>query len=388
MWHIVTPEYPPSTGGVGDYTKQIAIGLRDAGDEVHVWCPFWESGDPGHPSWVHPFAGGMKRRNLRRLNEQLDSFPAPRRLLVQWVPHGYGYRSMNLPFCLWLWKRARSGDTVDLMLHEAFLKFGEGNWRQDAAAAVHRLMTLILLRAASRVAVSTPAWESLWKPYALGKRVPFTWLPIPSNIPVTARPEETALLRKRLALQGQPILGHFGTYPRAVTRMLDELLPEIFVAKDGRVLLLMGSASDAYRESLIRKYPEVAGRVLATGTVSSESISSHLAACDLLLQPFPDGITTRRCSAMAALAHGTPMVTTSGYLTESFWEDNRAVAITSAHQIDEFIRCVEQLLRDPEELERMGRAARHLYVEKFDTRHVISALRETLVEKEPCYILP
>lgn len=387
MWHIVTPEYPPTTGGISHYTEQIAVGLRDAGDEVHVWCPGWESGDAGHPSWVHPFAGGMRRRNLRRLDTELDSFPSPRRLLVQWVPHGYGYRSMNLPFCLWLWKRARNGDTVDLMLHEAFLKFREGNWRQDAAAVVHRLMTLILLRAASHVAVSTPAWERLWKPYALGKRVPFTWLPIPSNIPVTAQPEETAFLRRQLAPLGQRILGHFGTHARAVTRMLDELLPEIFVAKHDRVLLLMGSDSQAYRESLIRKYPEVAGRVLATGTVGPESISSHLAVCDVLLQPFPDGITTRRCSAMAALSHGAPMVTTLGYLTESFWKNSRAAAMTPANRMDEFIRCVERLLDDPEELKLIGCAARRLYRDRFDTRHVISALREMPIEKEPCSAL-
>src|SRR5437868_5304911 len=38
-WHIITCEYPPQSGGVSDYTQQVARGLADAGDRVHVWCP-------------------------------------------------------------------------------------------------------------------------------------------------------------------------------------------------------------------------------------------------------------------------------------------------------------------------------------------------------------
>ena len=37
--HILTPEYPPATGGVADYTRLIARKLAQAGDAVHVWCP-------------------------------------------------------------------------------------------------------------------------------------------------------------------------------------------------------------------------------------------------------------------------------------------------------------------------------------------------------------
>ena len=36
-WHILTGEYPPRPGGVADYTSQVAAGLAEAGDEVHVW---------------------------------------------------------------------------------------------------------------------------------------------------------------------------------------------------------------------------------------------------------------------------------------------------------------------------------------------------------------
>ena len=40
-WHVITNEYPPQTGGVSDYTQQVARALVEQGDEVHVWCPAW-----------------------------------------------------------------------------------------------------------------------------------------------------------------------------------------------------------------------------------------------------------------------------------------------------------------------------------------------------------
>ena len=73
----------------------------------------------------------MRPSDLRRIGSEFDRFPAPRNILVQWVPHGYGCKSMNLPFCIWLWLRARKGDRIQIMIHEPFLAFGEGSWKQE-----------------------------------------------------------------------------------------------------------------------------------------------------------------------------------------------------------------------------------------------------------------
>ena len=134
MIHLITPEFPPAVGGVGCYTRLVARGLSEAGEEVHVWCPQTEPvlSDPPPPHAadrfsVHPELGEFRRADLDRTGRLLDAFPAPRRMIVQWVPHAYGRHSMNVTFCLWLWRRARHGDRIELMVHEPFLAFWEGN---------------------------------------------------------------------------------------------------------------------------------------------------------------------------------------------------------------------------------------------------------------------
>jgi hypothetical protein len=38
-FHLLTGEYPPQQGGVGDYTAALAAALARRGCEVHVWAP-------------------------------------------------------------------------------------------------------------------------------------------------------------------------------------------------------------------------------------------------------------------------------------------------------------------------------------------------------------
>src|SRR5439155_12893979 len=127
--------------------------------------------------------------------------------------------------------RAR-GDELELVVHEPGLEFGEGSWRQSAVAAVHRVMTLLLLAGATRVWMSIAGWEKYLRPYALGRRIPFKWLPVPSSIPPSASvAADVATKRRRSECGGGPIVGHFGTYGRHVSELLEQMIPEMFQKK-------------------------------------------------------------------------------------------------------------------------------------------------------------
>jgi glycosyltransferase involved in cell wall biosynthesis len=384
QWHLITPEYPPQRGGVSDYTCQLAAGLAGLGDEVHVWAPgsseepIEANTKPEHELLtLHRECGHFAPADLRAVGDRLDRFPAPRHLLVQWVPHGYGYRSMNLAFCWWIYQRAvRHRDRVELMVHEPFLRFEWKSPRRNLAALVHRWMTILLLRATARVWMSIPGWERILRIYALGRAISFRWLPIFSNIPAASDASRTQTIRRQYADSGQLLIGHFGTFGAGVTNLLGPIVTALARDSNQRTILLMGDGSEEYRSALIRQEPKLETAIRATGKLSASEVSHHLAACDLLIQPYPDGVSSRRTSLMAGLENGKPIVTTSGWLTESLWLESDAVAIAPAGDTGAFLKEVRRLCDQRSERLRLGAAAGRLYRERFDISRTITSLRE------------
>jgi len=376
-WHLITCEYPPESGGVSDYTHSIASGLAAKGETVHVWCS--SAGVERVDSvgvTVHRELGRIAPKDLRRVGRMLDQFPGPRRLLVQWVPHGYGYRSMNLPFCLWLWQRAKfRQDRVEIMVHEPFLAFGEGSTRQDLVAAVHRIMTIILLNAARRVWVSIPDWGKRLRPFAFERRDRvFGWLPVPSTIPVVDDPAGVMELRARYAAHGEALVGHFGAYDPYMTKLMMEVVPLLLTRNDQLSILFVGKGGLELRNLLIRRHPDLAQRVHATGIQSSQDLSRHISACHLMLQPYQDGVSGRRTSTMALLAHGAAVVSTIGKATESCWTESGAVKLVKPADIDAMVEVTRSLLDDADARCRLAAAAKALYDERFDVKRSITAL--------------
>ena len=104
-------------------------------------------------------------------------------------------------------------------------------WRSGGRRppSVHRVMTIILARAASRIWIAIPDWERRWRPYALGRDVPFAWLPIPSSLPEPA-PDDVRRVRDRYALRGRSDRRPSGSYGTRATRALSASLPDILRA--------------------------------------------------------------------------------------------------------------------------------------------------------------
>jgi glycosyltransferase involved in cell wall biosynthesis len=100
-----------------------------------------------------------------------------------------------------------------------------------------------------------------------------------------------------------------------------------------------------------------------------------VAACDFLVQPYPDGISCRRTTAMAGLRLGVPIVTTRGRLTEPLWDDAHAVKLSDVRDASGWARQVQDLLQRPEERGHLGKTGRELYERAFALRHTVAALR-------------
>jgi len=376
-WHIITGEYPPQPGGVSDYTRLVASGLAGAGDGVTVWAPPCPRGAVGlQPSDLSQVAVQRLPDHfglgaLRTLSRELDRRPAPRRLLVQYVPHAIGWKGGNVAFCAWL--RSRTRDSIWVMFHEVAYPFGAGeSVAHNALAAVNRVMAALVAGAAERAFVSIPAWTPQVRRF-IGER-PVQWTPVPSSVSVAAGPGETARLRSRYA-EGAPLVGHFGTYGRAIRDLLEAALPAV-VRRTRAQILLLGRNSDRFARDLVARHPEMKGRIAGAGSLPGDALSHHIAACDVMVQPYPDGISARRTSAMAALAHGRAMVTTTGWLTESLWEDTGAVSLVPFDAPEAVADAAAALLDDRAARESLAARALATYVDRFDIAHTIRALRE------------
>jgi glycosyltransferase involved in cell wall biosynthesis len=377
VWHIIASEYPPQCGGVSDYTYVVAQALVAAGDEVHVWCPPTLETTPHVPGIVvHRELGGLGRSDLARLDQLLEPFPAPRRLLLQWVPHGFGFNAMNLWFCLWLRSRARRRhDRVEIVVHEPFLRITGGSWRQSVVAVVQRLMTIVLLGSTQRVLVTIPAWEKLWRPYAIGRRIRFRHAPVSSTVSIVHDTSRVQRIRETYATGATPLVGHFGTQGHHGTATIVRTLSAILNARPDIQLLLLGRGGHELRELLVGADSTRMTRVHATGGLPARELSLHLSACDVMVHPFVGGVNGRHTSVIASLAHGRAVVTTAGELTEPFWLESGAVRVGRADDAAEASRLALELLSKSEDRERLGRAARALYDARFDVAHVVTTLR-------------
>jgi glycosyltransferase involved in cell wall biosynthesis len=372
MIHFLTPEYSPRHGGVADHTRQIATEIARTGESVHVWGPKGSVCEDAGAVVVHSELGHFGPADLQRANAMLDAFPSPRRLIVQWVPHGYGRHAMNLSFCLWLWRRSVAGDSIELIVHEPFVTFS-GGIRQRALAAVQRSMALIILSVARRVWVTTRAWTPLLEPYLPGRNTAIDWLPVPSNLPPAAAAAVNGV-RNRYAPANEGLVGHFGTHGSLVTSLLEDVLVQAAEDHPSARFLLIGSGSETFRSALVARDARLADRLFATGPLSSADLAAHVGACDVLLQPYPDGITSRRTTTMAGLFARVPVVTTQGVLTERFWCDEMPVKLADVGDVRAIVDHVVDLLANPAERRRQGDAGRALYDRWFDVRHTVAAL--------------
>lgn len=377
-WHLLTGEYPPQPGGVSDYTALLAAGLYREGEEVHVWTGGSVEDVITESSGVivHHCAGRWSATDLERLGVELNKFPEQRLLLVQYAPNAWGYRGLNLGFCRWLLKRREAGDDVRLMIHEPFYQ-----WRlrdkptRWLLAAGQRWMMRTLLAASSQVYVSIPGWEKYVRAYETQARLSVTWLPIFSTIPKVTDDSRVADLRGRLARNDQFVIGSFGTFGGAIAEMLLEILPALLLNRDDRFGLLLGRGGEEFVARLIGSYPQLAGRLFAHGALDAGQVSLHLQTCDLLIQPYPDGVSSRRSSVMAGLAHGIPTVTNTGALSETVWEKTNCVAFTFEYELENFINSVEMFLSDAAARYELSKRARETYDKYFALARTIEKLQ-------------
>lgn len=374
IWHLVTGEYPPHCGGVGDYTATVAQALVAAGDTVHVWT-FRAPGaaEPARHDGV--IVHELPDRFAARSREVLSSGwrATPGTVLLQYVPNALGSRGLNLRFCLWLRKIHRGGTDVRIMFHEPYFYFCAARPWRNAIAIVQRTMAATLLQAASRIYLSTETWYRYLR--AVGVLPPFQAIPIPSSIPDGPLPAAIGRFRHEIAPEGGPVAGHFGTFGEHVATEVLAVLPAIAARVADVRFALVGAGSREVLDRLRHTDPDLAARAWASGRLDPPDVAAVLRACDVMIQPYPDGVTTRRTSAMAGLKNGVATVSTAGFLTEPIWSRTDAVALPAAGDHAAFADAVAALMHDPPARASLACRGADTYTRYFSIEQTVTALR-------------
>ncbi len=378
-WAIITPEAPPVCGGVGDYAWNLAHDLAAQGDVVGLWVyqsrPLPVSAHPG----ITLYSGPPGRR-LRKWLSQWHDFQ-PQIVLIQYTPHGYGWKAMNFDFCRALLLQRQQFD-IWTMFHEVAYPLEKGqSWRHVLLAHANRKMAGWVARSSRRIFVSIPAWIPLLESclgHSFNSSFPASqyphplWLPVPSNIPEQVPLSEPARVRSKLGISPETLIcGHFGTYGAHIAPLLPAGIIRVAEKVPYAHFLFMGQGSDDWLRGFLAAHPQLSSRLHATGRLESSLLAAHISACDLLLQPYPDGVTCRRGSIMAGMALGCAIVTNTGPLSEPLWTHSMVALASGPEEIPVL---AAQLLADPLARQSLGHQARLYYQQHFSRACLVRTL--------------
>jgi len=355
---LVTGEYPPMQGGVGDFTQQLGQALAELGVEIHIITAQQAASldAPGltvHPvirHWSFPALwriwalAGRHRLDLINLQYQAAAYElsAP----IHFLP-GWAGRPVVVTF-------------HDLRVPYLFPKAGQ----LRPAAVTH------LARTAAGVIVTDPAEAEELRRRG-GVRY-IAQIPIGSNI-AAAPPAgyDRAAWRAELGVRpDELLLGYFGFLNPS--KGADTLISALAVLDDRKApvkLLLIGgqtgasdpanAAFEARVERQISRYG-LERRILTTGFVETSQVSGYLLACDVIVLPYRDGVSFRRGSLMAALAHGCAIISTEPARALPELRDGENIRLVPPESAPALVLAISELVHAPELRSRLGQGARTL----------------------------
>ncbi|MCP4542325.1 MAG: glycosyltransferase family 4 protein [Chloroflexi bacterium] len=314
---LITGEYPPMQGGVGDFTHELGKALVELEQEVHVLTTKSPASDSDLDSQITVHRaidnwGWGCWRQILTLAQELEL----EMLNVQYQAAAYGMH----PAINFVPRRQNRPPVVvtfhDLKVPYLFPKAGPLRWQ----------VVRMLARRAERIIVTNQEDYVQLEPEFSYKRL--SLIPIGSNIPVAppsgySRDAE----RGRWGVGADDVLlGYFGFLNES--KGGEELMQALalLVEQEGASdrgshhhLLMIGGrvgSSDPTNqtyadrvESLISKLG-IEERVHWTGYSYPKSVSAGMLAMDMCVLPYRDGVSFRRGTLHACLVHGRAVITT------------------------------------------------------------------------------
>lgn len=304
---LITGEFPPMQGGVGDYTREIALEFAARGDEVRVLTSSQGTGTGGVD--VAPVMPNWGWRSLASIAAAVREY-APQVVHIQYQTGAYGmHPAINFsPRYLRRFAHSSTVPRVVTTFHDLRIPY-----LFPKAGPVREWVTRALAAASDAVIATN---EQDWTKLATWSK-PLALIPIGSNITTTppAGYDRTAWRQQLGVAPDELLLCHFGfVNDRKGCDTLVRALPEV----EAKLLMIGGQtgASDPTNAAVLARLQEqivaldLYERVRWTGFTPPETVTAHFRAADLCVLPYREGASYQHGTLMAALAHGLPIITT------------------------------------------------------------------------------
>lgn len=253
--------------------------------------------------------------------------------------------------------RRRPELAIGIMVHERYLHMHDV--RSTAMGTWQRIQFHGVLRSATAAFASIELWT---RDLRRQTHVPVAQLPICSNVPDARARRDAVRARLELPPATLAVAAFGGRHPARLTSYMERAANAIAGAGQAVVMLNLGAEPP--------QLPGLDGsaiRVVTPGRLDRMAVAEHLAAADLYLAPFVDGVSSRRTTVMAALQHALPVVGTDGSSTDPAMRAAReALLLTPAADAGAFAAAALELASDPARRARQASAGRLLYETSHD----------------------
>lgn len=364
---FISGEYPPSVGGVGDYTFHLAHAIADLGHEASIVT---SAGNAGADRRAQQY-DAVRVHAVGRVTDIASTARAvgalrPDVINFQYVPQMYGRAGVApaaamLPLML----RRTCDAIVTCTMHEIASPW-EPRPRRLGAALAHRLQVCLILPACDRVIVTNAVYARRVRRWTRGRRK--VWeIPVGASIlPATVSDAEIAGLRASLGAGDGALIGECSPLA-AGKRPRDLLALSAALGPRARLVMLGGLPADAGRRESFMRCAAAAGvaeRIAWTGVLPPADLSRHLSALDVYVHTHTAGASGRSTTLASALAHGLPVVAYGGPETPPALADS-GLALVPPGDVRALTERVTALLDAPGARARLGAEARDLHARQF-----------------------
>jgi glycosyltransferase involved in cell wall biosynthesis len=358
---LITGEYPPMQGGVGDFTRELARALAGQGHDMHVITGGGDGPDDdgvcvhrvvkswGLGCW-RSIAAVARQEQLDVLNIQYEPAAYGMRVGVNFLPSRTARRFIKAPIVT---------TYHDLLMPYLFPKAGPLRWK---------VVEYLARRSEATIVTNEEDRDRLVNLQLSTANLHL--IPIGSNIqPAQAGVFDVAEERERWQVQRNEFtIGYFGflnlskggeVLMQALRLLIDRRLPVRLILVGGRTGTSdpTNAAYAAQVEALIDVL-DLKEHVSATGYLDAIGASRALSACDVMALPYADGASVRRGSLMAAIAHGRAIVTTEPRYPIEGLTPEQSVLYVPPNDPPALAQAIERVLIDPALRSRLAQAVR------------------------------